>query len=134
MTETLQLRLHHETINDALVEVVAALGGPKKVGALMRRTLAVDDSSRWVRDCLNPDRREKFGPEDLQFLLREARRVGCHSLMQFMGGEAGYTVTPVEPADEAAELQRTFIESVRQQQRMLDRLGALGAVPLKSVA
>lgn len=135
MTASLQLQLVHESFNDALREVVQALGGSKKVGAMLRPAKTADEGGRWALDCLNPDRREHFTPDDVLFLLREARRAGCHAALGYLCAEAGYaTPQPVEPADEAAELQRAFIESVRQQQRMLDRLGQLGAVALKAVA
>jgi hypothetical protein len=131
----MQLGLVHESLNDALREVVQALGGSKRVGAVMRQTKTPDEAGRWVLDCLNTERREHFSPEDVMWLLREGRRIGAHAAMNHMTREAGYAApVPVEPADEAAELQRAFIESVRYQQRMLDRLGTLGAVPLKSVA
>ncbi len=135
MTASLQLQLVHETITDALREVVQALGGSKRVGALLRPAKTADEAGRWVLDCLNSERREHFAPEDVMFILREGRRIGCHSAMAWVASNSGYAVpAPMDPADEAAELQRAFVESVRQQQRMLERLGQLGAVPLKAVA
>lgn len=126
------MRLHHESMHDALHELVAALGGTKKVGALLRPSMSVEDAARWVRDCLNHDRREKLGPEELLHLLREGRRVGCHAVMGFLAAEAGYAVPmPLEPADEAAQLQREFIDAVRAQQRMVERLRHLGALPAR---
>jgi hypothetical protein len=135
MSKTMQLALVHETLSDALREVVQALGGSKKVGQLLRPSKAADEGARWVLDCLNADRREHFSPEDVLLLLREGRRVGAHAAMAYLASEAGYAPpVPVEPSDEAAELQRSFIESVKQQQRLLERLGQLGVVALKAVA
>lgn len=134
MPDSIQLRLHHETINDALTEVVQALGGPKKVGAMMRPDKPVEESSRWVRDCLNAERREHFDPEQIIFLLAKAREIHCHGAMAFLSNATGYSATPIEPADEAAKLQREFIECARLQGKMLERLAQLGAVNLKAVA
>lgn len=128
----MQLQLIHETLNDALREVVQALGGSKKVGPRMRPSKSQDEGARWLLDCLNPDRREKFDPEDVLWLLKEGRRVACHSIMAFMAREGGYEATPIDPADEAADLQRQFIEAARAQQKMLDRLEQLGAVALRA--
>lgn len=120
-----------ETFSEALIECVKALGGSKKVGAMMRRTRPIEESSRWVRDCLNADRRERFDPDEVIWLLREARKVGCHVAMHFLADETGYShPSPVEPADESAELQRQFIESVRLQQALVERLEAMGAAPV----
>jgi len=129
----MQPKLFHETLNDALVELVGALGGAKKVGAAIRPEKTVDEAARWVRDCLNADRRERFEPEHVLWLMREGRKANCHAAMDFIADSAGYECKPVDPVEEAANLQRQFIESVKVQRRMLDRLGELGAVPLKSV-
>lgn len=120
-----------ETFSEALIECVKALGGSKKVGLLMKPSKPLEESSRWVRDCLNPERRERFDPDEVIWLLREARRVGCHVAMHYLADEAGYShPSPVEPADEAAELQRAFIESVRLQQQLVERLTEMGANPM----
>lgn len=126
MPETKQPALFHESINDALREVVLSLGGTKKVGALMRPQKLIDEAGRWVSDCLNPDRREKFDPEEVMFLLREARKIGCHTGMNFIAADAGYAnPAPVEPEDEQARLMREFIEATKQQTRNVERLAML---------
>lgn len=131
----MQMSLVHDSLVDALREVVTALGGIKAVAPRMRPAKTHDAACTWLKDCLNHDRREKFDDSDIVWLLREGRRVGCHAAMSYLAAESGYAAPqPVEPADEAAELQRAFIDSVRAQQKMLDRLGQLGAVPLKAVA
>lgn len=128
---TVQLALVHESLADALREVVQALGGSKRVGQMLRPAKTADEGARWVLDCLNADRREHFSPEDVLLLLREGRRVGAHAGMTFMARDAGYAPpTPLDPADEAAQLQRAFIESVQSQQRMVERLATLGVVPM----
>ena len=129
---------HMESFADALAEVVKALGGAKNVGAALKPSRPVEDTARWVRDCLNPDRRERFDPDEVLWLMREARRVGFHGAMHFVTEFAGYArPTPLEPLDEIAELQRNFIESVRLQKLLVDRLaqleGATGT-PLRAVA
>jgi hypothetical protein len=122
----MQSALFHESLNDALREVILALGGTKKVAAQMRPEKTVDEAARWISDCLNPDRREKLDPEQVLWLLREARKVGCHSALHFMCAEAGYSpALPIEPQDEIAELQRNFIESTKHLSRMAARIEQL---------
>lgn len=123
----MQHGLFHESLNDALREVILALGGTKKVGALMRPEKAADDAARWISDCLNPDRRERLDPDQVLWLLREGRKVGCHSAMNYLCAEAGYSAAqPVEPKDELAELQRQFIEASKSLSRMADRIERIG--------
>jgi hypothetical protein len=121
----MQYALIHESISDALREVVQALGGTKKVGALMRPEKTIDDASRWLADCLNSDRREKLDPEQVLWLLREGRNAGCHSAMNYICAESGYSVSVIEPQDEMAELQRQFIDSSKTMSKMAERIEML---------
>jgi hypothetical protein len=69
--------LFYEDVNDVLRATVQALGGAKRVGAALRgNDIGVDAAGRWVLDCLNPDRRERFTPEQVLWLLaRRARSI-----------------------------------------------------------
>lgn len=128
MPEAKQPSLFHESINDALREIVQALGGTKKVGAMMRPQKLIDEAGRWVSDCLNPDRREKFDPEEVMFLLREARKIGVHTGINYVCADAGYSnPQPIEPEDERAKLMREFIEAQKLAKQNLDRMERMNA-------
>lgn len=102
-----------EDINDAMKEAVRQMGGNKKVGPRLWPELPLEQASNKLRDCLNPDRREKLSPEQVVMILRLAREVGCHDAMGFIAFNAGYEPPrPVVPDDQEAELQRTFIDAV----------------------
>lgn len=122
---TQQYELIHESISDALREVVQALGGAKKVGATLRPDRPVAEAARWVSDCLNSERREKFDPDQVLWLLREGRAVGCHGAMSYIARDTGYSATPIEPQDEKAELQRQFILASKKLSGMAARIEAL---------
>ncbi len=125
----MQLELMHESINDALAYIVQSLGGAKKCGSLMRPELPADQAAGWVRDCLNPTRREKFSPEHVVWLFRMARQAGVHSGFAYLAAECGYAApSPLEPEDERAELMREFIEAERRLQRLAGRLERVGLV------
>lgn len=108
----LEIGEFHESINDALQAAVMALGGYKKVGQLLRPELSVDQASGWLRDCLNPGRREKLSPEQVMLILRSARAAGYHAAMQFIAFDTGYKATPVDPEDQEHQLQERFIDAV----------------------
>jgi hypothetical protein len=123
----MQNALFSEDFNDALRDAIRALGGAKEVGLKLRPEMAADAAGGWLKDCLNPTRRERLNPEQVLWILRESRKAGCHSAMNFLCDEAGYArPTPLEPQDEAAHLQRLFIESVQQQKLIASRLERLG--------
>lgn len=115
-----------ESINDALGVAVRALGGPKVVGPMMKPEKTIHDSSVWVTDCLNPDRASEFHPSQVQFLLREAGKIGCHAPINFICYDAGYSKPiPTAPEDEKAQLMREFVEATKQQTRNIERMEKL---------
>jgi hypothetical protein len=121
-----QTPLFFDDVDDALRHVVSVLGGPKRVGPLLRGDeLPTDRLAQWVSDCLNADRPAQFHPHQVLVLLRAARQVGDHTAMAWLAGEAGYQAVPVEPEDEAAELQRKFIETGQMMRKMAERIEAL---------
>ena len=78
---------------------------------------------RWLADCLNADRRERLDPDQVLWILREGRKIGCHAAMHYLCADSGYSPSqPIEPKDELAELQRNFIEASKGMQRMAARI------------
>lgn len=125
----MQLPLIHEDFYGAMSTCVAFLGGAKKVGVMLRPEYEEDPdkAARWLLACLNPARDEKLSWEQTFKIMRKAKDAGCHVAMHYIAQQTGYTEPqPIEPADEAAELKRQFIESVNQQRRLLDRLERIG--------
>ena len=125
--------MHHqpalivEDFRQALEEIVRALGGHKAAGVRLRPELAADKAGQWLRDCLSADRRERLSLEQVELLLAEGRRGGCHAGMAYLAQATGYAPpVPQDPHDEAAQLQREFIAAVGALaviQRRLDTLG-----------
>jgi hypothetical protein len=124
-----QNRLFHESIYEALRATVAGLGGAKSVAQTLFPEKSLDDATRYLLDCLNPDRSAELKPERLMLLLKMARAKGIHVASRFIGDETGYLVTPIEPEDEMAELQRQFIASVEQNKALADRIERLMGRP-----
>lgn len=125
-----QQALFHEDLLAALGHTISALGGNKKVGAALWPSLSPDAAGRKVAACLNSDHAQHFHPCDIVWLLREARKIGSHSAMSYLTQECGYaTPQPMDPEDEAAELQRQFIQSVKNQERIVKQLERLTNLP-----
>lgn len=125
-----QPALFHESINDALRELVASMGGTKIVGSRMRPELPADHAGRWLNDCLNESRREHLTPEQVMWLLREGRQIGAHGAMGWIAGEAGYTAPqPLEPDDERSQLQREYIEAAKHMAKVAERIERVAAMP-----
>lgn len=130
----MQLGLMHETISDALRELVQSSGGYKAVGIKLWPDQPADHAAGKLRDCLNPDRRERLTPEQVCYLLRLGREAGCHAAITFMARDAGYAdPQPVEPEDERAKLQREYVEAAKAMQRMAERIERLNTAPRAGV-
>lgn len=118
--------MHVETLNDAIRAAIDAAGGPKRVGSVLWSELGAEAAGNRLRDCLNPTRRERLSPEQLALVRRMARDAGCHVLASFEAKESGYArPVPIAPDDEKAELMRAYVEAVRKQQELTQRLEVL---------
>ena len=128
----MQPSLFHDTYEDAIRDTVMALGGYKKAGAMLWPALPADDAGRKLSACLNTDKREKLDLCELRLIRREARKLGVHILASYEMRDAGYTEPqPVNPEDEAAQLQREYIAAVKAMsviQARMDRVSTLQAV------
>lgn len=130
MEQQYQGALFCESIYDALGAIVQALGGPKKVGPRMQPTKTEEDARTWLLNRLNPDRREKFDPEEIMWLICEGRKAGCHVLINYICESSQYAPpTPIDPEDQRAELQRKFIEATRNLQSMAREIQRLESTP-----
>jgi len=115
-----------ESIDDALIECVKACGGSKVVGVALWPAKGIEAAQRQLLACLNPDRNEKLGPEEVLLILRMARERGCHVGMQYLCAALSYAEpVPIEPKDEADELRRQVLVMGRELQRVLTRLEQL---------
>ena len=124
----------YDSPEDALRAVVAALGGPKKVGAALFPDKSVDAAGRSLLDCLNADRAEKLTLSQWLLILRMAREAGIHTAMHWIAGEVGYDAKPITKADEIDRLtavieqsSKTFASAVATLER-IQRSGNIKAV------
>lgn len=109
----MQLPMFYETYEDAIRDTITGLGGMKVVGNMLWPALPVDDAGRRLAHCLNSEKREKLSPGELQLIRRAARKAGIHILAFYECRDAGYAEpNPINPADEAAQLQKQFIQAV----------------------
>lgn len=127
----------HESLNDALIACVKACGGSKVVGLALWPAKGLEAAQRNLLACLNPDRNEKLGPDEVLHVMRMARDRGFHEGMQYIAASLGYSMPiPVEPRDELAELLRQHLEATKETNRRQERidraLQALGQPNLRA--
>ncbi|URF05462.1 hypothetical protein [Cupriavidus campinensis] len=112
----MQEKLFYESVYEAIGEVVRAAGGTKKVGAMLWPEKSADAAGAMLKDCLNPDRREKLDPEQVAFIRRLGRQIGCHALMNFEAQDSGYERPKPLNSEEQA---RRLVDVIAQQQAQL---------------
>lgn len=109
-----QIPLFFDTYEEAIRATVAGIGGLKAVGSMLRPELGPEQAGRWLSDALNPRCRDTLHIGQLAVIRREARRLGVHTLAAYEAREAGYSdPQPMVIEDEAARLQREFVEAVK---------------------
>lgn len=114
---------NYDTLNEALIDCVKAAGGSKQVGPLLWPEKAPDSAQRALLDCLNDERPSKLSPDQVLLVLRLARAKGHHDGIAYILGDLGYAPTqPVEPRDEAAELQRQFMDVMNKAETLVQRM------------
>jgi hypothetical protein len=123
-----QSRLFITDIYDALGDLVRAAGGPKSVGEALYPKKQPDDAAGYVKDCLNRARRETFDAEEIMWLLRRGRELGCHEPMRWICANSGYTAPePLEQETELARLLREYIDLEAKRQGLQPKIDELRA-------
>lgn len=130
-----QPELFHERIEDALDEVIRCCGGRKKFACELWPEKSPADAANHMNACLNTERRERLTPEQMLYILRRGRAVGCHAAMAYLAQECGYsTPLPVEPEDELAKQQREFVGAVKALSAMAARIEVLSVTTGKAAS
>lgn len=117
-----QSPLFYESVHDALRELVRVLGGAKPVGHMLWPGKSLQDAQTRLLNCLDHNRAEKLGPEDLLLLLKKGREADCHVLMAYLNADCGYDQPkPLDPKEEKGKA----VEAVRGAAEALARANAL---------
>lgn len=100
-----------ESPEDALRAAVQALGGAKKVGAMLWPDKTIDNAGRQLLDCLNASRAEKLELSQIMRVLSWAKDAGFHAPFAWLAGEVGYEARPITKAEEVDRLTQVVEQS-----------------------
>lgn len=103
------------------------VGGNKVVGAQFFPEKPVDKAGEQVADCLNRSRPQKFDPEQVIWILHEARKKDCHAGMYYIAQECDYESTPItreQQKDEALAKVEIISSQLAEAMAILQRLSA----------
>ena len=120
---TNQPMLWHEDIYEALSTDIQAMGGNKIVGSKFWPEKSPDKAGEHLANCLNRTRNEKLDPEQVIYIIKEARKVNSFSSIWFTADEGSFEKPqPIEPEDEVAKLQREFVEMGKAMQKIASQI------------
>lgn len=121
-----QQKLFHDTLEEALEDVIHVLGGPKRVAGELWPSKDPRQAAVLLRHCLNPDRAEKLALDELMLILKAGAAADCHVAAHHIARHCGYREPEkLNPEDEKVRLQREFIAAQRELARLADRIGGL---------
>jgi hypothetical protein len=94
-----------------------------------------DAAGRWLGDALNPDKADVLSAKQLVVIAKIGHQHGVHTTAAQFNFETGYAEPlPIEPKDEAAQLEKEFIRSIDRAGELVGRLEKLrDTAPLKAV-
>jgi hypothetical protein len=122
-----QFPLIVDSLNDAIRDTARAIGF-KEIAKELWPKKSTEDAARYLNDCLNPDRAQKLDGEEILYIARRGRDVGCYLITMFICADTGFAPpTPIDPDDQRAELQRQFIESTARLERLAQRIKGMPA-------
>jgi len=120
-----QKPLWHDSLEDALRDVIYALG-PKKAAGDLWPDKDPTHGVRALHHALDPERAEKLSISEIVWLLREGSMNSHHMAMAHLSAVCGYRPPePTTPEDERAQLQREFIEAKKEFSRLAARIERL---------
>lgn len=119
---------------EALKVDVARAGGAQVIGDMLWPDKGPIKAGEHLNNCLSRDRREKLDYSQIIFIKAEARKVGSFAAQRYENEVIGLAPpVAIEPEDEAAKLQRQFIESQKAMDAILKRMERLSLPSQPSV-
>jgi hypothetical protein len=88
-----QQELFHADAYDALTEDAKAIG-IKALASLLKSDCELETAAKWVANCLDRKRDQKFEPEHYTVIINEARKVGSFAYVTYLMRET-YFEPPV---------------------------------------
>jgi hypothetical protein len=100
----------YELPEDAIKASVQSLGGYKAVGPMLWPHKSVEQASKYLMDCLNPDRNEKLDYGELVFIFQRAKASGFNAGFEWFAHQCEYEARAITRAEEVDRLT-SVIES-----------------------
>ena len=118
---------------EALRILIMRLGGVKRVAHRLWPDKPMEQAAILLNNCLNHERPEKLDLNQIDWLIGEGRKAGCHIVMQCLGLRHSYHIDPIEPEEEMRRVQIEILGAVRDLEKKLISFERLTTPGLKAV-
>ncbi|WP_353177612.1 hypothetical protein [Delftia acidovorans] len=123
------------SIREAIAQSVEAAGGPGIVGPILWPEKDRKSAIRLMKACLSPIHREYLAPDQMLQVFQLAKSRGGNVGIDCLLRETGYQSAGSTAAEDLVDLQRQFIEGVRAQTELAERIErAAGRVHMRVAA
>ena len=121
-----QPNLFFDDLNHALRDLIAALGGAKRVGSNLWPEKTLSAATSYLANCTDANRPEKLSLDQIMWLLKKGRQQDCHVAINYICAAAGYAPPQTrEPEDEKAQLMREYVAAEKEQAERARRIQSL---------
>jgi hypothetical protein len=117
-----QAALFHDSIFDALGADISAIGGFKKVSAYLWPALDSTVSTTRLRSALNPEHAQKLCPSEVLEIKRLSHTYASHATVEYEALQLSFKVEWISPENARADMQRQFVDGVKQLEQLAKRL------------
>lgn len=101
----------YDSPEKALDACIQALGGSKKVGALLFPEKTIDSASTYLMNCVDTHRAEKLSVSHVMMLFRMAKQAGVYAPFLWFANECGFDARPIAKEDEVDRLTMVMEQS-----------------------
>lgn len=103
----------YDTPEKALDACIQALGGCKKVGAVIFPEKSVDSASTYLSNCVDQHRAEKLSMAHMMLIFKLAKQAGFYAPFIWFSAECGFDARPVAKAEEVDRLTSVVEQSTK---------------------
>ena len=120
-----QKELFHTDEYDALRDDVKAVG-IKEIAALLKPDCDIENAAKWVSNCLDRKRDQKFEPQHYTIIVNEARKVGSFAYVTYLLRETWFEPPVAKVYDsEVLKVGDRIGEILKQADEFVHYLGKL---------
>jgi len=129
----MQAELFHDSENDALGSDIAAMGGFKRIAGQLWPSMKIESAYAKLKNSLSDTKAEKLEFCEVIQIIAWAKEHNSFASINYITDKCGFERAQAKkPEDVIADLLRAYIDSVKTQKQITDRIECI-SLPLREV-